>query len=208
MRELLAALRREPRAHLRVANADRIACDSARALDLPLLPELREIFLEADGNAGRLDDDDDVLLARPRIVRPVRRAAPDRVAVAHDVLVVHQIRPAGNGRGLERQRLDQIGLGLRRRRDGRTVVDLVHVVDEPDVDAALVRTDECAADDVARLVVQPDVVERELERLARAVDERRDLARDVQRRLAAVGERVNLDQDCCSPRINAYDTSG
>jgi hypothetical protein len=46
--------------------------------------------------------------------------------------------------------------------------------------AAFVRADECIADDVARLILQPDVVERELERLARAVDERRDLARNVQ----------------------------
>jgi hypothetical protein len=43
-----------------------------------------------------------------------------------------------------------------------------------------VRGDESRAHDVRRFVVQPDVVERELERLARAVDERRDLARDVQ----------------------------
>jgi hypothetical protein len=46
--------------------------------------------------------------------------------------------------------------------------------------AALVRADERITDDVARLILQPDVVERQLERLARAVDERRDLARDVQ----------------------------
>jgi hypothetical protein len=110
---------------------------------------------------------------------------------------VHQVRPARHGRGLERQRLDEIGLGLRRRRDGRTIDDLVQVVDQPDMDAALVRADECAADDVARLVLQSDVVERQFECLLRAVDERRDLARDVGRRLAAVGERVNVDQ---SPR--------
>jgi hypothetical protein len=108
---------------------------------------------------------------------------------------VHQVRPAGHGRGFERQRLDQIGLGLRRRRDGRTLVDFVQVVDEPDVNAALVRADERITDDVVGPVLQPDVVERELEGLARAVDERRDLLRDVQRRLAAVGERVNLDEN-------------
>jgi hypothetical protein len=48
------------------------------------------------------------------------------------------------------------------------------------VDAALVRADECAADDVARLVRQPDVVERQFESLPRAVDERRDLPRDIE----------------------------
>jgi hypothetical protein len=60
--------------------------------------------------------------------------------------------------------------------------------------AALVHADERITDDVARLILQPDVVERELERFVCAVDERRDLARDVQRCLAAIGEGVNLDQ--------------
>jgi hypothetical protein len=64
------------------------------------------------------------------------------------------------------------------------------------VHAALVRADERAANDVRRFVVQPDVVERELQRFSRTVDEGRDLSRDVERRLAAVGEGVNLDQDC------------
>jgi hypothetical protein len=71
------------------------------------------------------------------------------------------------------------------------------------MDAALVRADECVADDVARLVLQPDVIERQFEGLPCAVDERRDLPRDVQRRLAAVGERVNVDQDCCFARSDA-----
>ena len=65
------------------------------------------------------------------------------------------------------------------------------------------RADERAADDVARLVLKPNVVERQFERLPRAVDERRDLPRDVQRRLAAVGESVNLDQGCCFARSDA-----
>jgi hypothetical protein len=110
--------------------------------------------------------------------------------------VVHEIRPPRHGCRLERKRLDERRLGLRRRRHGRTLVDLVDVVDETDVDAALVRADECAADDLRRVVLQPDVVERELERLPRPVDEGRDPARDVQRRLPAVRERVDLDQGC------------
>jgi hypothetical protein len=109
---------------------------------------------------------------------------------------VHQIRPAGHGRGLEGQRLDQIGLGFRRRRNGRAVVDLVQVVDEPDVNAAVVRADECVADDVVGPVFQPDVVERELKGFTRTVDELRDPARDVQRCLTSIGERVNVDQGC------------
>jgi hypothetical protein len=115
--------------------------------------------------------------------------------------VVHEIRPAGNRGGLERQRLDQARLGLRRRRHRRTLVDLVNVVDEPHVHAALVRTDKRATNDVRRFVVQPDVVERQLECLARFVDERRDLPRDLDRGLAAVAKCVNLDQGCCFARI-------
>jgi hypothetical protein len=45
---------------------------------------------------------------------------------------------------------------------------------------ALVRPDERITNDVTRLIPQPDVIERELERLARYVDERCDLVRDVQ----------------------------
>jgi hypothetical protein len=62
------------------------------------------------------------------------------------------------------------------------------------VDAALVRADQRVTDDIRRVVVQSDVVERKLQRLAGALDEGRDPPRDVQRRLAAVGEGVNLDQ--------------
>jgi hypothetical protein len=51
--------------------------------------------------------------------------------------------------------------------------------------------------------VQSQVVERQLERLARAVDKRGDLARDVEGRLPAVGERVNVDQVCCFARSDA-----
>jgi hypothetical protein len=109
---------------------------------------------------------------------------------------VHQVRPTGNGRGLERQRLDQIGLGLGRGWNGRTIFDLVQVVDQPDMNPTLVRPDERGPHDLRCVVVEPDVVERQLEGLLRAVDERRDLPRDLQRRLAAVGESVNLDQGC------------
>jgi hypothetical protein len=113
---------------------------------------------------------------------------------------MHEIRPAGNGRRLERQRLDQIRLRLRRRRDRRPLDDLVEVVDEPDVDTALVRAHERALDDLGRLVVEPEVVERELERLLRFVDEARDQSRNVDGALPAVRECVNLDQPGCRDR--------
>jgi hypothetical protein len=72
------------------------------------------------------------------------------------------------------------------------------------VHATLVRADERTADDVVGPVLEPDVIEGELERLARALDEGRDPSRDVERRLAAVGEGVNLDQGCCFGCIDAW----
>jgi hypothetical protein len=57
-----------------------------------------------------------------------------------------------------------------------------------------VRAYERPLHDLGRLVVQAEVVERELERLLRLVDERGDSTRNVQRRLAAVGECLDADQ--------------
>jgi len=65
------------------------------------------------------------------------------------------------------------------------------------VDSPLVRPDQRTADDVSGFVLQAKVVERKLQRLARAVYERRDPPRDLQRGLPAIGEGVNLDQGCC-----------
>src|SRR3989442_11408883 len=104
------------------------------------------------------------------------------------------MRPARHRCRLEAQGLDQARFRYWRRRHGRTLVDLVPVVDQPDVNTPLVRCDQRAADDVSGLVLQAEVVERELQRLTCAVDERGDLLRDAQRRLTAVGERVDLDQ--------------
>jgi hypothetical protein len=53
--------------------------------------------------------------------------------------------------------------------------------------------DERVPHDVGSVVVQTDVVERELERFPRRRDEVRDLVRDVERDLAAVGQRVDGD---------------
>ena len=52
---------------------------------------------------------------------------------------------------------------------------MVDVVDEPDRDAALLRGDERLLDELRRLVVEPDVVERELEGPLGGSQERRDL---------------------------------
>ncbi len=86
--------------------------------------------------SGDVDGHDDVLLSRPRVVRPVRRAAPDRRAVADDELVVHEVRNAGDAARRDRERLDRLRrrLGRRRHRDRPRVVD---VVEEPHRHAAL-----------------------------------------------------------------------
>jgi hypothetical protein len=60
--------------------------------------------------------------------------------------------------------------------------------------APVLRADERVADDVGGVVVQPQVVERQLERALGLCDEIRDPVRDVERRLAAVGQCVNRDQ--------------
>jgi hypothetical protein len=101
--------------------------------------------------------------------------------------VVHEIRHARNRSRRERQRLDQVGLGMRRWRDGRPVVD-VEVVGEADVDAARRGAGECVADDRADGVGEVDVVDRDLERVLRTSDEVGERVRGVLGRLAAVGE--------------------
>ena len=72
--------------------------------------------------------DDDVLLARPRVVGPVRRAGPDRSLVADDELVVHQVGDARDRRA-SRPGSASIALGRvsgrRRHRDRAGVGDVV-----------------------------------------------------------------------------------
>ena len=65
--------------------------------------------------------------------------------------MVHQVGLAGDRLRLERQALEQLGLGPRRRRHGDRAAVIVGVVDEPDPHAALVRGDERRGDDLARL---------------------------------------------------------
>jgi len=65
---------------------------------------------------------------------------------------------------------------------GRAVVFALEVVDEPHVHAALVRIEERAFDDVGSLVVQAGVVQGELERFLRRLDERDDLRREPESR--------------------------
>ena len=69
---------------------------------------------------------------------------------------------------------------------------MVDVVGEPDLDPARGGVDEGALDDRCERVRQPEVVDRDLERLLGGRDEAGERVGDVLRRLAAVGERPDL----------------
>jgi hypothetical protein len=62
------------------------------------------------------------------------------------------------------------------------------------VHAPVLRADQRIPDDVGGVVVQPQVVERQLERVLGRRDEIGDLVRDVEGRLAAFGQCLNGDQ--------------
>ena len=70
---------------------------------------------------------------------------------------------------------------------------MVDVVEQAHPNTALVRREERCEDERAGLRLEPDVVQREVERPTRVVEERRDLACDARGRLAAVGQRRQLD---------------
>jgi hypothetical protein len=70
---------------------------------------------------------------------------------------------------------------------------VVDVVDEAHADAPRGGLRERLREDRLRLLAEIEVVLREVEGLLRAVDERRDRARDVRRLLAAVGQGADLD---------------
>ena len=71
---------------------------------------------------------------------------------------------------------------------------MVDVEQEPYPDAALVCREQRGEHERAGVALEPDVVERELEALARVVEERRNLSRDLGGRLPAVCERPQLDR--------------
>ena len=74
----------------------------------------------------------------------------------------------------------------------RHVVGMVEVVGEPDVDAARGGAFQRIADDRRERIGQPDVVDRDLERVLRGRDEVGERVCGLFRRLAAVGERPEL----------------
>ena len=71
---------------------------------------------------------------------------------------------------------------------------MVDVVDQTHGDPAILRREQRAGDDLRRVVVEPDVVERELEARLRAAEELGDLVRDLDRGLPAVAVEPELDQ--------------
>ena len=176
------------------AERDRSGLDSAGALDPAMLPELVEREPEREREPLCAEHaDDDVLLPRPRVLGPVHRAGPHVAAVAHAELVVHQVGNPRDPARLDGQRLDRLGPRLRRRRHGDRP-GMVDVVEEPHADAALLRGEQRREDERPGLRLEADVVQSQLEALARGVDERGDLGRDAPRGLAAVGERRELDR--------------
>jgi hypothetical protein len=105
--------------------------------------------------------------------------------------VVHQVGDARDAAGREGQRLDQLGLRARRRREDALVV--VGVVGDPHGHAARRGLAQRPGHQVARLAGQAHVVEGEVERAARVADEGRDPSRHVQRALAPRVEGRHVD---------------
>ena len=102
MRHLAPAPRREEDVRLYetvlVSNGDAGEIVLPAAFDPGGFPQFPEVLRVLRRQCWGRDLDDDVLLSRPRIVRPVHGAGPDRRrigrAVAHDVFVMHQVRNA------------------------------------------------------------------------------------------------------------------
>ena len=191
-RERLAVPRREPRAHLAVADADGVRRNSSGQLDGTGLPQLGEVLLVPRCERRRANDRDDVLLPRERVVGPVHRAGPHGLAVPDHVLVVHQVRNARDRAGRDVERRDQVGVGLRRRRY-RDRVPVVDVVEEPNRDAARRCRPDRVADEGGVLRTEVQVVVGEVERPLGPADELLDPGEDAGRRLAAVGQSTNLE---------------
>jgi hypothetical protein len=71
---------------------------------------------------------------------------------------------------------------------------VVDVVGEAHRDAAVAGALEGVADDLFRRIVEPDVVERDVEAALGGVDELGDRLRDLRRCLSAVRQRADVDR--------------
>jgi hypothetical protein len=74
---------------------------------------------------------------------------------------------------------------------------VVDVVGQPHGNAAVAGSLEGVADDLCRRVVQPDVVERDVEAALGYVDELGDRLRDLRRGLPPVRQCADVDQGDC-----------
>ena len=192
-RQVRAVAGAEPRADRHAADAVGAHRIRARAVDAAAPPQVVEVRAVGGGDAGVLRRAGCTFSWRShessvQFVEPVSTGR----AVAHDELVVHEVRLAGDRAGRQRERLDQGRLGLRRRRV-LGVAGAVVVVGQAHVDAAPRGADERVPDAVADLAGQADVVQREDERLAGGVEEAGDQLGDLRRVLGAVLERRELD---------------
>ena len=191
MGELVAAAWAKPGPDGRSVHEQGRGVHFPASLDVSTCPELLEVLEVASREIARVDREDQVLLPRPGVGRPVRRARPKRFAVSDHVFVVHQVGDARNRGGGEGEPFDELRVGLRRHRH-RRVVGMVEVVGEPDVDAPCGGGRQRTADDRRERVRQPDVVDRDLERALRGGDEVGECVRGLFRGLAAVGESPDL----------------
>ena len=79
----------------------------------------------------------------------------------------------------------------------------VEVVGEPYADATPGCADQCVVQDRPDRIRQPDVVDRDLERVLRGGEPVGERVHDLLGGLAPVGERANLDQEALAERIAA-----
>jgi hypothetical protein len=107
---------------------------------------------------------------------------------------MHEVWDARDPAGGEGHGVEQLRARLRWRREEQPL-GMVGVVGDPHAHAAVGGGAQGVCHHVARLVRQPDVVERHVERLARLTEERRDPLRHVHG-VAARMNREELDH-CC-----------
>ena len=183
---------RDPRPHLEAPAGHGPGGDEAAAFDRAGVPELVEVLGEAHGQLAGLRDHDHVLLSQPRVFGPVGRARPDRLVVAHDVLVVHQVRHTGDRPDGHLEGRDQHPVGLGRRRHGDRV-PVVEVVDESHSHPSRRGRLDRAADDPGRAAVEVEVVVGEVQRRPGTAHKGGDLLRHRDGGLAPVGQSSHLE---------------
>jgi hypothetical protein len=161
------------------------------AVDIPQAPELLEVAPELAGQLRGACGHHEVLLPRPGIGGPVGRAGPDGLAVAHGVLVMHEVGNSRNADGWEGERLQQVRLCARRWGEDALVV--IGVVGDPDRHPPRGGRAQRAGDDVARFVGQSNVVERQVERAPCLAEEAGHPPCHVDGRLPSRLECLDLD---------------